>query len=186
MAVIVNGFPKTGTHALLKGVHLLGFPVARDPGESGCATHGHFPYPFDKDFPPVRKHICVFRHPRNCLISMCRWQKQPLATGVLISLIRKYEHNMAMASFARQFTPWLTNQSVHIVRYEELITNENILRGVAEYLEVPYLEDAFEYLPGLTRTWMPTHSNWEEYWSDELDKVWQASGMAEVQSRWNY
>jgi hypothetical protein len=169
---------------LLKAVQLLGFPEAEDESAPCGALHGHVPYPHD--FPPGTQHLCIFRHPRNCLISMCRFKRMPLTTGYLIGYVRKYDDsNRPMATVAREFTPWLTRNSLAI-RYENLTASDATLRAIATYLNVPYLEDAFPHLPGLTRTWSGNPSRWEDHWNAELDRVWHDSGMQEVQSAWNY
>jgi hypothetical protein len=173
MNVTLNGMQKTGTHALVKGVQLLGFP-------EGWILHTHQSYPYKYD-----KHICIFRHPRNCLISMCRWNRQPITTGMLIKFLREYDHYKSMTEIAKGFTPWL-NSSALIIRYEDLVASDLTLRTIAQYLDVPYLEDAFSNLPGLTLTWTGKPSRWEDYWNEELDRVWINEGMQEVQTAWNY
>jgi hypothetical protein len=168
--LIANGFPKSGTHALRKGLELLGL----DDVEVG-----HFPYPELPEGP----RITIFRNPRNCLVSMARFKGLPVATGYLMRLVRAYNGG-PMADELRGYLPW--RGVAHCVRYEDLVASDACLRGIAAYLERPYPEDAFPNLPGLTMTWTGSPSDWRQHWSAELQAVWEAEGMAELERELGY
>ena len=67
--ILVNGFPKSGTHALLKAVELLGIPVRSEQIDVAIdhAELNHLPYeePRDRD----DRFLFIKRDPRNVLIS---------------------------------------------------------------------------------------------------------------------
>lgn len=164
MKIYANGFPKTGTHALKKAIELL-----------GCeAELKHEPH---KIF--YKKMVVIFRNPRNVLVSECRWQYKRVTTGRMILTLRKWEHEGAtsfyetMAEEYSRYLHWKEDPNVLCVNYEDLIKDDKTLRKIADYLGVPYLEDAFPNLEGLTRTWNRVKSNWEKYWSPEVEKVWK-------------
>jgi hypothetical protein len=182
--VLVNGFPKSGTHALVKGCQLLGLLPANDQFEAGRVMLGHFPHP--GPFPRGTQHLHIIRHPRNCLISMCRFKGMPVTTGFLLGHLQRYGEHGPMAALARGFLPWLSVPTVHTLRYEDLMASDAALRGVAAFLDLPYLEDAFANLPGLTMTWTGSPSRWEDHWNADLDRAWVDSGMADVQARLGY
>jgi hypothetical protein len=181
MKVIVNGFPRSGTHALLKAIQLLGIPAANEPFDEGViAVH----FGSKEKIPKGVKHICIFRHPKNCLISECRFMGKPLASGFLIGFIKNFRDGRLMKEMLSQYLGW--KKKAYCVSYEDLVKDDKCLREIAKYLQVPYLEDAFPNLPGLTFTWSGKPSNWEEHWNDEIEKVWVESGMNELQTKLGY
>ncbi len=171
--VTVNGFPKTGNHALKKGVELLGVaPVElrHEPYGNGFTSDGPMLVPI--------------RHPRNVLISKCRWEGLPVVSGPLMNLIRSFD-GKPMNDGYRSFLEW-DAPGVLLVSYEELIASDAVLRRIADYLGVPFLEDAFPNLLGLTISWSGSPSRWEDYWTDAVDGAWTDSGMAALQRDLGY
>jgi hypothetical protein len=173
--VLVNGFPKSGTHAIKKGVELLGLEVK---------AHLHEPHPYSVS--SRDRHVCIFRNPRNCLVSMCRFKGMPLVTGSLIRLLRDYDGHGPMAAYYESFLPWREDPGCLCVTYEDLCASDAALRRIAEYLDTPYFEDAWPSLPGLTLTWTGVPSNWREHWSQSIQSAWASSGMVEVEQKAGY
>lgn len=169
MKLLVNGFPKHGTHVLMKACELLGCP-----GE-----HDHWPY---GKLPEFTHHVFIKRDPRNALISLIRSIGEPLTQGIVISKIRKFM-NAPLREELAQFSPWLN--TAFVVRFEDLIKDDKEMRRIAAYLEVPYLDDAFPNLPGHTRTWSGKYSDHRSLWTPEIEKVWQKE-CPEVLSEWGY
>jgi hypothetical protein len=173
--ILVNGIPKSGTHALLKGVELLGIPASN-------ITLDHLPFgPLPEN---TEKHIFIIRHPRNIIISYCRWINKPVTTGMLIGCIQDFQEKH-FADYCNDFIPWLTDTDTYVIKYEDLCISDTALRSVANYLEIPYLEDAFPNLPGLTATWTGSPSDWTTIWNDEIDAEWQLR-CQEIQDKMVY
>lgn len=175
MEYIANGFPKSGTHALLKALELLG---------AGSVSIAHHPYGWQR--PPESVHMCIFRHPRNCLISMCRFQGFPVVTGYLLKLIQSYGTFGRMADCLSGFLPWRSEAGVLCITYEDLMASDASLREIAEFAGLPFLDDAFRNLPGLTKTWSGKPSQWIEYWNPILDEAWASSGMLALEKELGY
>lgn len=170
---LANGFPKSGCHALAKGMELLGVPEARVIHVKTLA-----------EIPEGGKVVTIFRHPKNCLVSMCRWRSKPLCTGSLIQLINDYDGAGLMVKALGEYEHW--QQDGYWVRYEDLVTSDAALRGVAEHLGIPFLENAWPNLPGLTLTWTGKPSDWREHWNEHLDNLWRSEGLHDLQERLGY
>jgi hypothetical protein len=174
MNVVVNGFPKSGTHALWKACYLLGVN----------AEHGHW----DSSMPlpqGTTHHLLVKRDPRNVICSWLRFRGLPVTSGTFISWFRD-QNGIPFVEQAAKWEPLLTNLSVHLLRYEDLVASDAELRGLAQYLGVPYLEDAFSNLDGHTMTWNAVKSDYRSIWTPEVEAVWQSEGGAELLQRWGY
>jgi len=168
MKVICNGIPKSGTHALLKAVQLLGVTDT---------DHEHLAY----SSPLHDKHILIIRNPRDVLISWCRWTYKQVTQGFIIG---------AMAEFVQHYNdykPWLTDADTLVIKFEDLISDNGVtIQQIATYLDVPYLTDAYANLPGLTRTWTGNYSDWTEHWTQDIEDAWQAVGGANVEQDYGY
>lgn len=172
--VIVNGFPKTGCHALKKGVELLGAaPVDLIHEPAGTLASLDAPM------------VVSFRDPRNVLISRCRWDQRPLASGSLINLLRDCDGEPFVTGY-RRYLPWLEDERVRCMPYEALTGSDAGLRLVALYLGIPYLEDAFVNLPGLTMTWTGKPSVWQDHWTEQLSKEWKLYGGDDLEHELGY
>lgn len=171
--MIVNGFPKTGTHALSKGIELLGVPTQlthHAPGDEGA---------------PTGEQIVIYRHPRNVAISWLRFIGKPLAQGNIIRVIRQWQDGSR--SFAHEYGRYLPWRDLSFcVRYEDLVASDACLRSLAVRLNVDYLEDAFPNLPGLTATWTGAPSRWEDHWTPAIETAWAEEGAAQLQADLGY
>jgi hypothetical protein len=169
MKVFANGFPKSGNHALVKTLQLLGIP----------AQVNHVPYSADID----ARCVLIVRDPRNVVISWLRALPQPVTPGMMLSSFRRFE-KASLAEEMAAFEPWL--QHGIVVRYEELIASDAAMRKLADELGVPYLDDAWRWLPGMTATWNQTRSDFREVWLPEVAAAWEAEGGRDLVERWGY
>ena len=170
--IIANGLPKTGTHALNKTIQLLGVP----------SEIGHLTYAEKAE----GKIICTFRNPRNVIISWLRFTGRPVTQGMIIEQIRNYG-NIGIVNACAEYTPYLSDDSVLCVKYENLYTDGGkTVEEIADFLGVPVLDDCYPNIPGLTVTWTGKPSNWKEHWTDEVDKVWVKCGGPELEAAWKY
>lgn len=168
--VTTSGFPKSGNHALTKAVELLGIP---------CEVQ-HIEYAG-----PIGQHMFIKRDPRNVVCSWLRFNGKPVTPGMFLSAFRKFQDK----SLIDEMTPyegWLTDPGTLTVSYEALIASDAEMRRIATYLETPYIDGAFEELPGLTATWFDVHSDYRTIWTPEVDSAWNAEGGGELLTRWGY
>lgn len=169
---IINGFPKSGNHALLKACQLLGLPIP---------SVNHLPYSKKTS----GKHILIIRDPRNILVSKLRFEGSRVTPGMVISKFRLFDKKSLVEEMA-EYEGWLTDPDTLVVKFEELVSDPSIIKKIAEFVDTPYIEGAFEELPGLTRTWTGALSNYQDYWTQDVANVWDAEGGPELLKRWNY
>ena len=161
--ILCNGIPKSGTHALLKAVQLLGCVNARQD---------HVAYRSDMDR-RVKKHIYIHRDPRDMLVSWVRFSCPAVTKGYLIGAIKDYGAlGCSIAEAIERFDDWIGAPSVLTVEFQALTSDDREMRRIAKYLDVPFLDDAFDNLEGGTPTWTGKLSHWEDYWSAEVDDAW--------------
>lgn len=166
--VTTNGFPKSGNHALVKAVQLLGQP---------CRIN-HIPFGGEVG----EKHIFIKRDPRNIVCSWLRFEGKPVTPGMFLTAFRDFMDRPLVDAMA-DYAGWLAG---FVVRYEDLIASDAELRRIADYLGVPYIDGAFEALPGLTRTWFAEHSDYRTIWTPEVEAAWGAEGGNELLTAWGY
>lgn len=172
MKLFTNGFPKTGNHALVKAAELLGVP---------CTVNHRA---WEEGVPEGTTHsMLIVRDPRNVVISMLRFNRQPVTGGTFLARFRHFQY-ASMAEEMAKFEPWL--RASHVVRYEDLIRDDQAMRRMAGYLGVPYLEGSWSELPGLTFTWNERHSDYRAIWNPHLEEVWAREGGNELMKRWGY
>jgi len=136
--ILINGFPKSGNHALQKACALLGVPVPL----------GHTPYAEKKD----GKYILIIRDPRDILISMVTFRGKPLTLENLKTEYDRWEGNEGtLAEKLAEYEGWLDDPDTVYLKYEELIANDETMRELADFLGVPYPEGTFEKLEGLEK-----------------------------------
>ena len=169
--VTTNGFPKSGSHALVKAVQLLGIPCEVDHIKFGDKVN--------------QKHILIKRDPRNIICSWVRFIGNPVTDGMFITAFRKFQAEN-FCSEINEYRGWLEDENTLVVKYENLIADDKEIRKIADYLQTPYLDSAFKNLFGDTRTWCETHSDFNLIWTDEVEKIWQAEGGAKIQFDWGY
>lgn len=169
--VTTSGFPKSGNHALVKALQLLGIPCQVDHLLFGEQVN--------------EKHVFIKRDPRNILCSWLRFNGQPVTPGMFLASFRRFQTTSLVEEMA-DYEDWLTDENTLVVRYEDLIANDDELRRIATHLDTPYLDGAFEAMPGMTRTWFHNHSDYRAIWTPEVESVWVAEGGPELLARWGY
>lgn len=174
MELITNGFPKSGNHALVKAVQLLGQP---------CQVN-HIPFSTE-DLDSNTHRILIKRDPRNIVCSWLRFNNKPVTPGMFISAFRQFQANSLCEEMA-EYEGWLTEPLTLVVKYEELIASEMEMRRIAAYLGVPYISGAFEQLPGMTRTWHSDHSDYKLIWTADVEEVWTNEGGIQLLTTWGY
>ena len=180
----LSGPEKCGNHALVKVVELLGIPPEWQ-GLPGTVM-SHMGY---KELPEGDKHVFIKRHPKNAFLSNCRFHNYPIQSGMLQSKLRNWNGSGPYIDrWARQ-VGWLTAPNTLVITFEGLISDGGeTIRQVADYLDVPFLEDAYAHLPGGTRTWNPVHSDYTtcEAWTDAVESVWTETGGDEIVRAFGY
>lgn len=183
LRIICNGIPKSGTHALVKTVELLGIPWVQE----GCAgphcIHGHFPA---SDPPPEGRHILIVRQPRNILVSWCRFTRSTVTDGFLMAVMRKFWEGGAFYDAVVDFAGHTQNPDVLTIRFEDLLGNSNTVVQIAGFIGVPVLPDTFENIPGLTQTYTGRLSNWRKHWNDRVEAAWVEHGGPEAERVFGY
>lgn len=173
--ILTTGFPKSGTHALVKAVQLLGHPCQVD----------HMPHTeYAGAWPGPR--IVIKRDPRNVLLSWVRHQGKPVTRGMAITFMRDYDAGQTLAQAMAPFEGWLSDPGALLVSYEALTASDDEMRRIAAHLDTPYIDDAWRWLPGMTRTWRADHSDWEALWTPQMDAAWREIGGPELLDRWGY
>ena len=175
MKLTINGFPKCGSHLLQKAVALL--------GQDSELVHQPYPHTFEG------KHLCIFRHPRNVLISYVRYINMSVSTGTLLLAMDTFnEVGPGFVKGYENFLPWLNDPNTKCFRFEEMQKDDTAIRSIAGYLEVPYLEDAYPIfaVPGTTYTWSGRLSDWKEHWNPTIQEKWVACGGQALQKKLEY
>jgi hypothetical protein len=173
--IITNGFPKSGNHALVKAVELLGLQAR--------VTHNPYAGGFSGD--PRPKHLFVIRDPRNIVVSWLRFRNEAVNADTFIARLCEFDGRPLVGSMA-EYEGWLSDPDTHVVRYEDLIRDDTAHRRIADYLGVPYVAKAWESLPGYTMTWTPIRSDYRTIWTPEVEASWQAEGGPDLLKRWGY
>ena len=171
MSITTSGFPKSGTHALAKACQLLGLPCRPQHIAFGTKVKG--------------RHLFIKRDPRDVLVSWLRFVGQPVTPGMVITAFRQFQSRPLVEEMA-EFSGWLDDPDTMVVRYENLIRDDAEMRRIAQHVGVPYLNGAWQALPGLTYSWRQPHSDWGPVWTPEVDAVWRAESGLELLRAWGY
>lgn len=175
MVLTCNGFPKSGSHLLVRACELLGVP----------ASVRHIP--FSEGVPEdTTHHIFIKRNPRDLPISLLRWKNLPVTVGMYLTKYRLFM-SYPLRTEMLEYADWLTDANTFVVSFEALLRDDAELRRIAEYLGVPYIDGAFEDLPGFTVTWIDgNHADHRSIWCDQIEQAWQLEGGAEIQATFGY
>lgn len=175
--VHANGFPKHGNHALVKALQLLGCP---------CLVQ-HVPWREEMAYRDAPR-VFVTRDPRDAVVSMLRMKKLSVTPGMVLTRLRQYKDDESgtLAEVMAEMEGWLTDPATLVVRFEDLKRSDAEMRRIAAWLKVPYLEGAWEQLPGLTMTWNAEPSDHRPFWTPEVEAGWQAIGGPALLARWGY
>lgn len=180
MSAHATGFPKHGNHALVKALQLLGCP----------ARVRHIPWAEESAYRDAPR-VFIMRDPRDAIISMLRMHRHPVTPGMFLTWFRAWRtddgpEGVPLALAMAEYEGWLTDPDTLVVRFEDLKADSQALRRIAAHIGVPYLEGAWESLPGLTRTWNDTPSDYRIIWTPEIEAAWNAEGGSALLARWGY
>lgn len=175
MIAYLNGCARSGTHALQKAVELLGLPVYKNIVEMRREGYNYCEH--DENV----KEIFIHRHPKNRMISRLRriHNFNPSEGQIISGTYFEYDEQI-------QFLPFLSDPNCLIITLEDLIKDDQCLRSIASWLNVAYLEDAFPNLPGMTYSWHPVPSKWEDYWTPAINDAWIANRGTELEQAFGW
>ncbi len=183
--VYANGFPKSGNHALVKAIELLGITPNHENGQLSEVVHT----PFEDGLPKgVTHHIHIKRDPRNILTSWLRFRDEAVTPGTLLARFRWFDFGQPapFVECLKRYEGWLNHRGTLTVRYEDLTADSRCMKTIASHLGIPYIDGAWEQLPGNTRTWNPHHSDYRQIWTPQVESAWDAEGGNELLARWGY
>jgi len=160
-----NGSPKTGTHLLVKSVRMF---------NSVLVSHNHNPK-LSSD-----KHIHIKRNPRNALISYLRMDKVELTPNNIINRMKTFIDEYS------KYIHLLDDKAILNVSFEDLLTDENELKRIAEYIDLPLVDNHFKLLWGNTMTFTGSLSNWRDYWCNDIVDSWFIFGGVELERALGY
>lgn len=166
-----TGIPKSGTRALLKSLQLLNAPV-------NDVEHNLYSKKQEG------KYICITRNPRNILISWLRMNDREISLQNIINVLY---YPMLGATFLKwhlSLKQWKNDPNTMIVQYEDLIESPNTMIEIANYMDIPYVQGAWNNLPGGTFTYNEVPSRWQDYWNDEVQEAWEAGGGLTMEQIW--
>lgn len=181
--VLCIGIPKSGTNATELACRLL---RARPSPHMHTANYR---------LAESNKVAYVFRHPRNVLISAQRYQnhqmrgwEDSITEEKLIDQFFDF-FNASMPAIYRAYAKWFGTKA-YCFKYESLFQvapeNQATLDGLADYLGKPRIMWEQDRIIAKTPTWTGRPSNWQDYWTDGLDKIWLEEGMAEIEKSLGY
>ena len=166
-----TGAPKTGTHLLLKALHLFG-------GDCLQAIHSHKDHNFPWKTTDTRVHI--IRNPRNVLISWVRYQHLPRNDETIIGSMN-YVISCMLGHYG-----WIEEEHCLTVRFEELLEDPNVIKKISEHLDKPLIEDHFDSLWGDTDTFTNDLTEWRDFWTDDVNTAWIEKGGVEIENKMCY
>ena len=167
-----GGAPKSGTNLLLKALKLFGTDEVRKH------HYGFYkPYPYeDKPHPQVQ----IIRNPRNVLISWVRFMKLPRNDTTIIKSMD------FMLDYLHDHFPSIADDRWHTVRFEELLSDPQVLQGIGDYLGLTLIENHFEQLWGDTVTFTGDLTMWEDWWTETVHEAWSKKGGVKLENKMRY
>lgn len=150
----------------------------------------------------LRGHVVVFiyRHPRNILVSsvrfsLARFNWNPPEKVLAPERIRAGLDETAMRQAigrCQSFVGWI-ERADHSVRFEDFVAIPDAARKAAAAIGLTPADPAEvlgDRAPWLTAThrgtWSGRHSNWAEFWDDEIDAEWRRLGGEDVEALYGY
>jgi hypothetical protein len=195
VTTVVNGIPKSGTHAMMAWLYRMG--LKRVPGTilacgedqelhvtgAMALTIDALRLAPDNVFILAHVNAChrldgfrvvtVFRDPRNVLVSYCRHRMREEGLDIPISQAIEDFWGAPFVSLYSGFLNW-RGRSI-VVRYEDLPAGM-IGDGRGMYSEAPRDWN--------TRTGSP--SNWLEWWDSKAEETWSRHGGPDLLVRAGY
>ena len=167
-----GGAPKSGTNLLLKAIELFGTDEVRKH------HYGFYkPYPYeDKPHPQVQ----IIRNPRNVLISWVRFMNLPRNDTTIIKSMD------FMLDYLNDHYPCIADDRWYTVRFEELLSDPKVIKGIANYLKLKPIENHFEKLYGDTVTFTGDLTKWKDWWTEEVNQAWINKGGNKLELEMGY
>lgn len=173
--ILCNGTPKAGTNLLVKAVRSFA------PEMVHRSQHGHYKTPLDEaTHDKFDRHVEIIRYPKNIIGSWFRFKDIPYTTRDF-----RVEIPIRMKSI-REHLGWLSRDDVHVVKFEELLTDPQALEGIGEYLGLPTWGGQFNNLWGHTYTFTGKLTNYKDYWNPEVDALYRLHGGYELEEALGY
>lgn len=189
--VLINGCPKSGTHAVMELLASMGVErapgiVNHDNGVVGVFATPADPNPVSMDEvrtpgPPrfIHAHvpagdwdlgaarvIAVLRDPRNVLVSWTRWRNRDTVTeAALLDALDWFYDTGPFVEVYRSFLGWRGRALV--VRYEDV---------PRDFSRVDLYEEAEQD----RSTWMSSPSDWRACWTTRVDEAFREAGGLEM------
>lgn len=168
--IIVNGVRKSGTHALLRSVDLFAETSIQQ------VRHSHIPYALRRKIKGF-SHIHIWRNPRNILVSRARsLTKEKPREQDLLHLIPIVLNEL------RSHLNWYYSKSCYNVRFEELLSDPDVIKNLADFLGFKLIEDHFLKIWGRTRTSTFELSNWKDHWTSSIEQQWLVNGGYSIEA----
>ena len=177
--VFAHGFMKSGNHALIKALKLLGFWTAPVHITFGTAIPIGYTH-----------NIFIKRDPRNIMLSVMRIFKDASTSEALITSCKDLDYGGESTKdffeLLDKWSGWLTDPNTFVVKFEDLIASDAEMRRISNYLGVSYIEGSFEKLPGNTDTWNEEHTDYKEMWTPEVQNLWSSKVGKNILTKWGY
>lgn len=160
---------------------------------------GHFADSVDL---PGHRVAFIYRNPRNVLVSYARWhavnsdwtnktRSQPAEAAVRKHFGSNWFVNIM--NMHRVFHGWLEKADV-AVRFEDFQDwPEEVGHRISDALDIPFCdprEVMCENAPWVSSayqgTWSGKHSDWREWWDNELEALWHRHGGPEIEESYGY
>lgn len=163
--IVCNGFPRSGTNALINVIKALGFEynegynilkrsyinkmtfnynknntIVDFEKEKNNIWHAHLCYSHDTiNLSRNNRFINIFRHPKDVLISSVKYKlSRPINEHDVIKFLEKpSKDNNNWIDYYRIFLGWKNEKHILNIKYENLF-EEEIIKKISNYLECTY------------------------------------------------
>ncbi len=178
--VLCIGIPKSGTNMTEKVCKMLG------------ATPSPHMHTANYLLADKYKVAYVYRNPRNVLISAQRYQNHQMRgwehTVTEQKLINQFFDffNCSMPAAYNAYQKWHDSKA-YVFKFEDMLAGQETINGLADYLGKPRPPaNKYTEIKGPTATWTGQLSEWRDFWTEGLDKIWESEGMVEIERRLGY
>lgn len=181
-----SGAPKCCTHYLQKYLRL--YQNIRPSEVYQCH------YRYGRVIKPGDKLINIIRNPRNMMISWHRMRNKN--SKIPTSLICKIPEVIKQT---KPFLGWLNDKKVLNVRYEDLMSDDDMLLVVGDFIDRDPIKNHRAEAWSNTRTFTGNPSIWQEHkeydekakkdkilWTDRVQEVWEQQGGLELEASLRY
>lgn len=138
------------------------------------------------------KMLHIIRHPKNVAVSWMRHRNKQnssvlLTQKTLAQLIENKMFGMSVVKYYSGFLKWLEQPHVLTVRFEDVFEKKDLVaHKIFTYLDHKAEHLDFSSIYGEGATYTGKWSDWQEWWSEEIDAVWQKTGGLDLEKRLGY